>query len=88
MTVNEVTETMTFDWDFTAAEVETELETHSEIGSGDVDVTGNFPGGTVRIEYIGDLAETYILEPISDWGALTGGSGLGVICALGQRGSA
>ncbi|TWU12852.1 hypothetical protein CA54_16780 [Symmachiella macrocystis] len=88
-TVNDETETMTFDYDATAAEVETELETHSEISSGDVDVTGgDFPDATIRIEFEGDLAGTDIAVPLPDWSSLTGGAGVGVICALAQKGIA
>lgn len=87
LTVNGSEETLTFNYDDTAAEVETELETHTEIASGDVDVTGGpFPNATIRIEFVSNLAETAIALPLADWGSITGGSGVGVICAAAQLG--
>lgn len=89
VTVSGTTETLTFDYDWLASEVEDEYETHSEIASGDVTVTdGPFPDGTVAVEFTGDLAETAIALPVADWSSLTGGSGVAVIVSRAQTGSA
>lgn len=84
--INNVEEDIVLNWNDDAADVETALEGHSEIGSGDVSVTGGpFPNATIRIELTGDLANQYFLQPTAEF-ALTGGSGVGVICAMAQRG--
>lgn len=81
------TETMQFNWDDTNTEVDTELDTHSEIANGDVSVTGGpFPDATINIEFTGDLANHRMPVPIIDFGSLTGGSGVGVILARYQPG--
>lgn len=78
---------MGFNFDDTAAEVETELETHSEITSGDVDVTGGpLPDTAVVIEFTGDLANTAILPVAVDHGSLTGGSGVAAFVLRWQPG--
>jgi hypothetical protein len=75
-----VTETLTFNFDDTSSEVVTELETHTNIASGDVDVTGSsFPDSTIIIEFTGDLANHEFPVPVIDFGALTGGTGVGMI---------
>lgn len=87
--VNAVAETLTFNWDDSITDVETELETHSEIASGDVIVTGfGFPNGTVEIEFDGALANTPIALPLTDWSLLTGGTGTGIDCRYSQLGHA
>lgn len=88
-TINAVTETLTFGWNFTAAQVQTEYETHSQVAVGDVSVSnGPFPNATVRVEFIGNLENTDIEIPVTDFALLTGGSGVGVIVALAQLGTA
>jgi hypothetical protein len=87
LTVNSTEETLTFNYDDTAAEVQTELETHSEIASGDVTVTGgDFPDATIQIEFVSNLAHTYVPLPTSDWNGLTGGSGVMVIASWAEIG--
>ena len=82
-------ETMTFDFDFTSAEIETELETHADISSGDVDCTGGpLPNAAVKVEFIGDLANTDISIMMPDHTDLTGGSGVGVLISVDQHGTA
>lgn len=89
VTVDGTTETMTFNWDDTAAEVETELETHSKIASGDVDCTsGPFPDAAVKVEFQGDRKETDIPIMMPDHGSLTGGSGVAVLVSVDQHGRA
>jgi len=87
--INGVQELMTFNWDDTSTEVATELATHSQLASSDVDVTGGpFPTVTVRIELIGDQAGVNVIPPIADWTDLTGGTGKAIIIAQAQRGHA
>lgn len=74
------TETMQFNFDHTSAEVQTELETHTNIASGDVTVTGGpFPDADIMIEFTGDLANHAMDKPPIDFAALTGGSGMIVV---------
>lgn len=81
------TETMQLNWDDTNTEVDTELDTHTKIADGDVIVTGGpFPDATINIEFQGDLANHRIPPPTIDSGALTGGSGVGVILSRYQPG--
>jgi hypothetical protein len=83
------TDTITMNWDDTAAEVKTAFETHTDITTGDVTVTGGpFPDASVVIEFTGNLANTVIDPGHSDWQNLTGGSGVGVISILNQKGDA
>ena len=82
-------DTVTMNWDDTAAEVQTALETHTDITSGDVTVTGGpFPDASVIIEFTASLASTVIDPGHADWQNLTGGSGVGVISILNQKGDA
>lgn len=81
------TETMQFNWDDTSTEVNTELETHTKIASGDVSVTGGpFPDASITIEFTGDLAKYRIPNPNWDFGSLTGGTGVGITIARYQPG--
>lgn len=87
VTVDGTTETVVIDFDATAAEVETQLETHSEIASGDVDCSGgDFPDVAIQIEFEGDLAETGIPIMMPDHTLLTGGSGVAVFVSVDQHG--
>lgn len=87
LTVNAVAETLTFNWDDSPTDVATELATHSELVSSDVSVSGfAFPTGTMRIEFIGTVANTNIALPVTDWSSLTGGTGIGIICVMAQLG--
>ena len=84
--VNGVNETLTFNYDDDATEVATALETHSEIGSGDVGVSaGPFPDSTIQIEFQNNLAETAIRLPTGDWSSLTG-TGVAAIVSRSQSG--
>lgn len=75
------TEEMEFQFDDTAAEVTTELETHTNIASGDVNVTGGpFPDVDMTIEFQGDLAKHLMDPPTTiDFSGLTGGTGTIVV---------
>lgn len=85
--VDGTTETMTFAYNATAAAVQTELETHTKIASGDVAVTGGpFADATMRITFQGNRANEHVAIPTADWSSLTGGGGVGVICAAAQLG--
>jgi hypothetical protein len=82
-----VTETLTFNFDDTNTEVDTELETHANIADGDVTVTGGpFPDAVITIEFTGDLEKYRMPAPEIDFGSLTGGSGVGVVLARYQPG--
>lgn len=68
-------QTATIDYDFTAAEVQTALETLSSIGSGNVSCTGGpLPGTAVDVEFTGDLAATNVDKLLTDSDSLTGGT--------------
>jgi len=87
LTVNGVEETLTLNYDDTAAEVKTELETHSEIAVDDVTVTdGPLPSATIEIEFVENLKNTDIGVPTTDWSSLTGGSGVAVLFSKTQLG--
>lgn len=82
--------TPTFDFDYTATEVKTEMvATFSNISTAELTVTaGPFPDVTVELEFTGDLANTNIALPTADFSSLTGGAGVGVISSLSQLGIA
>lgn len=63
----------------TAATYQTNIITHSNVGSGDVLVTGG-PGNTTnyRVEFTGALAHTFIETPLIQFSSLTG-TGIGGI---------
>jgi len=89
LTVGGSKETLQFAFDDNSTEVDTELDTHTEITSGDVVVTaGPFPDATIQIEFKVNLKNTNIMLPTADWDSLTGGSGVGVIVSLAQLGIA
>ena len=87
VTVNSVTSTITLNWDSTAAQAKTQMETHAEIGSGDCDVTGgDLPNATLRFEFTNLLSNTAIPimgTDITGFGAI---GGLGAIMAREQKG--
>lgn len=86
-TINATTETLTFDYDFTAGEVQTAMLTHSELTSGDVFVGGGaFPDATIRVQFQGNFAATAIYLPLVDFSGLTGG--VGAIVSMAQVGIA
>lgn len=87
LSINDSEETLTFNYDDTAAEVATELATHTELTSDDVTVTGGaFPDATIEIEFVENLAKTDVAIPIGDWGSLTGGTGVAVLTSKTQLG--
>lgn len=87
LTINDVEETLTLNYDDTAAEVATELATHSEVTSEDVTVTdGPLPSATIEIEFVENLKNTDIGIPTTDWTSLTGGSGVAVLFSKTQFG--
>lgn len=92
--VNDVTETVTINYDDTAAEVKTALATHSEITSSDIETGGGpLPDVSIGIEFIGDLANTNIVDaydavPTKDISSLTGGTSPGVWIHMIQLGYA
>ena len=60
-------ETATLDYDESAANAETKLESLSSIGSGNVNVTGgSLPGVDLTVEFIGTLAATPLPEVTVD----------------------
>ncbi len=87
-TINGVITTgMGFAFDCSAATFQSTLEALVPIPSGSVLVTGGpFPNATMRIEFKGTLANLNVALPTANWGSLTGGTGVGVICSLAQLG--
>ena len=74
------TETVTLDYDMTSTEVQTEFEGHSEVGAGNVEVTGGpLPDSAVLVEFKEDLANYAFPKPAIDFSALTGGTGMAAI---------
>lgn len=67
----------------TAAEVQAALEELSNIGAGNVEVTGN-PGGVYSVKFVGDLANTNVAQMTA---TPTGGTGT-VTIATGTAGGA
>ncbi len=87
--INGTIETITFNYNDNAAAVKTALAGHTQLATSDMIVTGgSFPNATVEVEFIATQAATNIPVPISDWGSLTGGSGVAVITSLSQLGHA
>ena len=81
--VGGTTDTLTFGFDDSASDVETELETHTNIASGDVTVTGgDLPGAAITVEFTGDLANMKFDTPEFDFSSLTGGSGVGMVIVI------
>lgn len=68
-----VSDTVTINWDDTATEVKTAMETHSNVTAGDVVVTGGpLPAVAVYIRFAADLANLSMpLPSIAD--SITGG---------------
>ena len=57
ITVNSSGEVLTLDYDVTAAEFQTALETHTQVTSGDVECSGGpFPNDPIIIEWKGNYA--------------------------------
>ena len=73
LTVNASTETLTFNWDTTSTQMQTELLTHTELTSGDVTcVGGPFPSVAIYAVWTitdADLTDGY---PSLDLSSLTG----------------
>lgn len=71
--INSVSDTVTINYDDTAAEVLTAMETHSQVTAGDVVCFGGpLPSVAVYIKFAGNLANTVVdLPSISD--SITGG---------------
>lgn len=80
-------ETVTLNYNDTSSDVQTALEGHTDIVSGDVSVSGGpLPDATITIEFTGNLASTNIPIPTADWSSLTGGSGVAVIVSVDTQG--
>jgi hypothetical protein len=85
-TIDAVTDSVTLNYDDTASEVEDQMETHSEVGAGQVSVSGGpLPDATITIEFTGTLAGTAILPPVLTWGTLSG-TGVAAIVSRPQSG--
>jgi hypothetical protein len=80
VTVEVSQEELEFDFDFTAAEVKTELATHTELTTDDISTSGGpFPGSEIAVEFIGDYAKKRMFDgaanlPVIDDSGLTGGT--------------
>jgi len=86
--INGVADTINIDYNDSASDVAVAFDSdHSEVASTDINVTGGpLPDATIRIEFIGNYANTLIPLPTVSFGSLTGGTGRGVIVAMAQRG--
>lgn len=63
-------------WNATAAQIQTALEGLSNIGVGDVRVTGGpLPAGTITVEFLGVLAEQNVAAMSGNGGGLSGAGG-------------
>lgn len=77
LTLNGTTETLTFDYNDTAAAVQSVLESHSEAIAGDFAASGGpFPGVSITLEFQGNFAESEMLPPVIDNSNITDGTGL------------
>lgn len=80
VTVGGTQETLTFNYNWTAAQVKTELATHTNLASTDLDTAGGpFPGAEITVEFIGDFAKKQMFDsasnaPVIDDSGLTGGT--------------
>lgn len=90
LTVGVTTTGITLDYNDTAAAVQSAIIAgHSQVSSGDVSCSGGpFPTSTVRVEFQGNLANQEIALATANFAALTGGSGVAVLCSKAQLGSA
>lgn len=87
ITVNNVTEDITFQFDETNVTFKNAISAHSEIADIDVTVTyGPLPNATLRVEFVESLARTLILAPTVAWASLNGGTGRGITVNMAQRG--
>jgi hypothetical protein len=77
--------TAAIDFDATAQEVEDALVALSNIGAGDVDVTGE-AGGPYTVTFGGALADTNVAQMTADGGNLTGGTTPDVAVATATAG--
>jgi len=73
-----VTDTLTFNYDSTAAQTKAEVETHTQVALDDVLVSGDMPFVSVEIEFQNNLADTHIAVPTNvDITNLVDGPGTG-----------
>jgi len=73
ITVNASSETLTFNWNTTAAEMETELLTHTELTTGDVSCEGGpFPTVAIYVIWAKDDQDINTGYPVIDESSLTG----------------
>lgn len=83
----EVTTGLGFAYNATAAQVKDSLTSLVPLDDSEIEVTGGpWPNSTIRIEFKAGKGNRPIALPVSNWNSLTGGSGVGVICALAQLG--
>jgi hypothetical protein len=85
-TVNGVTENVTFAYNAANSAIQTAFEGHSEIGAGNVEVTGGtLPTTSIQVEMIEDLARKLVPVPFANISAL-GGSAVGCTVVRLERG--
>lgn len=90
LVVNGVSSNLTVPYNASATSLRTLIEGHSEVGAGNVTVTGtgsSFPGGAMLVEFTGDLANQPIGAMIQNVNGLTGGTGVGVHIVRIQKGA-
>lgn len=80
VTVKSSQETLTINYNWTAAQVKTEFATHSELASGDLSTSGGpFPGSEIIVQFQGSYAKKLMYDsdsnaPVIDDSSLTGGT--------------
>lgn len=85
-TVNGATENVTFAYNASISTVETAFEGHSEIGSGNVVVTGgSLPTTNIQVEFINDLAAKLVPVAMANISGLSG-TAVGCIVVRLERG--
>lgn len=87
LTINGVAEDITIAYNSSSSSAQTAILGHSELVTGDVEVTGGpFPASSLLVEFKGLLAGTAIGSPFTDVTNLTGGTTPNVILARYQPG--
>ena len=86
LSVNQILQALTINYNDNAAAVQTAIEGHTQLSPGDVSCSGGpLPDSTIDVEFIGNFAKTDIQVPGATWTGLTG-TGVAVINSKTQLG--
>lgn len=70
-----------------AAAAKAVMVTHPNLTEDDIDVEfGPWPTATMRFTFKGAWANKKIIAPVAVWTYMSGGYGLGIMCAIAQEG--